>query len=131
MADAEKPPLPPTMIPADIAQGIAKDAQEHLGGLDVISVGPIFADEYAGDRYLQLYAVLPNREGDNFVTKLVTLAYVQDTLVAQINRTTLNHGARTDFGRVQIFSDEPAFAKYCQKQWPNQRMDQGSSQHHP
>jgi hypothetical protein len=49
MTETEKPPLLPTMIPADIAQGIAKDAQEHLGGLDVISLGPIFADEYAGD----------------------------------------------------------------------------------
>jgi hypothetical protein len=57
------------MIPADIAQGIAKDAQEHLGGLDVISLGPIFADEYAGDRYrqlyTQLYTMLPDHEGDD------------------------------------------------------------------
>jgi len=30
----------------------------------------------------------------------------------------------THFGRVQIFSDELAFAKYCQKEWPNQRMGQ-------
>jgi hypothetical protein len=74
MTETEKQPLPPTMIPADIAQGTAKDAQEHLGGLDVISVGPMFADEYAGDLYLHLYTVLPNREGHDFVTNLVTLA---------------------------------------------------------
>ena len=47
------------MMPADIAQGIAKDAQEHLGGLDVISVGPIFADEYARNLYLQLIPCCP------------------------------------------------------------------------
>jgi glutamine cyclotransferase len=54
------------------------------------------------------------------VTNLVTLAYVQDMLVAQINRTALIMALETDFGRVQIFSDETAFAKYCQKEWPNQ-----------
>jgi len=120
MTDAEKRPLPPTMIPADIAQGIAKAAQEHLGGLDVMSVGSIFADEYAGDLYLQHYTVLPNREGDDFVTNLVTLAYIG----AHINRTGLIMALETDFGRVQISSDEPALAKYYQKEWPNQRMDQ-------
>jgi hypothetical protein len=45
-------------------------------------------------------------------------------LVAQINWTALIMALETDFGRVQIFSDEPTFAKYCQKEWPNQRMDQ-------
>jgi hypothetical protein len=30
----------------------------------------------------------------------------------------------SDFGRVQIFSDELAFAKYCQKEWPDERMNQ-------
>jgi hypothetical protein len=52
MTETEKRPLPPSMMLDDIAQGIAKDAQEHLGGLDAISIGPIFADEYAGDVYL-------------------------------------------------------------------------------
>jgi hypothetical protein len=47
------------MMPADIAQGIAKDAQEHLAGLDVISVGPIFADEYERDLYPQLISCCP------------------------------------------------------------------------
>ena len=89
-----------------------------------MSVGPIFADEYAGDRYLQHYTVLPNREGDDFVMNLVTPAYVQDILVAHINRTGLIMELEMDFGRVQVFSDEPGFAKYCQKEWPNQRMDQ-------
>ena len=76
MTETEKQPLPPTMIPADIAQGVAKDAQEHLGGLDVISVGPIFADEYDGDRCRQPYTMLPNRVGDDVVTNRVTLACV-------------------------------------------------------
>jgi hypothetical protein len=57
MTETEKRPPPPKMMPAAIAQVPANDAQEHLGGLDVISIGPIFADEYAGDVCLQLYTV--------------------------------------------------------------------------
>jgi hypothetical protein len=34
--DTQTPP--PSMMPADIAQGIAKDAQENLDGLDVVNV---------------------------------------------------------------------------------------------
>jgi hypothetical protein len=71
--------------------------------------------------------VLPNREGDDFVTNLATLTYVQDTqdtLLAQVTRTTLIMALETNFGRVQVFSDELAFAKYCHKEWPKQRMDQ-------
>jgi hypothetical protein len=33
----------------------------------------------------------------------------------------------THFGRVQIFGDELAFAKYCQKEWPDERMNQPPS----
>lgn len=58
------------------------------------------------------------------MTNLVTVAYAQDTLLAQVNRTALIMPLETHFGRVQIFSDELAFAKYCQKEWPNQRMGQ-------
>jgi hypothetical protein len=99
MTETEKQPSLPIMMPADIAQSIVKDAQEHLGGLDVISIGPIFADEYAGDVYLQPNTVLPNREGDDFVTNLATLAYAQDWL-AQVNRTAPIMALETHFGRV-------------------------------
>jgi hypothetical protein len=46
----------------------------------------------------------PNSEGDDFVTKLVALAYVQDTLPAQVNRTTLIMALETHFGRMQILA---------------------------
>jgi hypothetical protein len=36
-------------------------------GLDVVSVGHIFVDDMGGEPYAQLYIVLPNREGDDFV----------------------------------------------------------------
>jgi hypothetical protein len=42
MSETEKQPLPPSMSPVDIAAGIAKDAQENLDGLDVVSVGPMW-----------------------------------------------------------------------------------------
>jgi hypothetical protein len=75
--------------------------------------------------YAQLYIVLPNRAGDDFVVHLITLAHVQDALLAQVNRTAMIMALETHFGRVQIFSDELAFPKYCQKEWPNvRRMDQ-------
>lgn len=57
-------------------------------------------------------------------TNLITLAHVQDILFAQINRTALIMTLETHFGRVQIFGDELAFAKYCQKEWPDERMNQ-------
>jgi hypothetical protein len=37
-----------------------------------------------GNLYLQVYIVLPNRAGNDFVAHLITLAHVQDTLLAQI-----------------------------------------------
>jgi hypothetical protein len=38
-----------------------------LGGLDVISVGSIFFDQMGSGLYFQLYTVLPNRDGRDFV----------------------------------------------------------------
>jgi hypothetical protein len=39
-----------------------------------------------GDLYLQVYIVLPNRAGDDFVAHSITLAHVQDLLLASIAR---------------------------------------------
>jgi len=84
MTENETRPLQPSAQPADIAAGIAKGAQENLAGLDVVSVGPMFADEMAGELYAQVYIALPNRAGDDFVVHLITLAHVQDMLLAQV-----------------------------------------------
>ena len=54
---------------------------------------------------------------------MVELAHVQDILLAQVNRTALIMALETHFGRVQIFRDELAFAKYCQKEWPSENID--------
>jgi hypothetical protein len=124
MTETETQPLPPSAQPADIAAGIAKDAQENLAGLDVVSVGPMFANEIAGELYAQVHIVLPNRAPDDFVVHLITLVHVQDLLLAQVNRTALIMALETHFGRVQIFSHELAFAKYCQKEWSGETINQ-------
>jgi hypothetical protein len=64
MTETEQQPLPPSPQPADIAAGIAKDAQENLGGLDLVSVGPLFAEPRPGGggvRYSVL-VVVPERD---------------------------------------------------------------------
>jgi hypothetical protein len=43
---------------------------------------------------LQLYTVPPNRAGDDFVAHSITLAHVQDLLLAQINRTAIRQKLR-------------------------------------
>ena len=45
-----------------------------------------FTDEMGNELYAQLYTVLPNRAGDDFVAHLITMAYVQDVLLAQVNQ---------------------------------------------
>jgi hypothetical protein len=67
---------------------------------------------------------LPNRAGDDFVAHLITLAHVEDVLLAQINRNALIMALETHFCRVQIFSSELAFVKYCQKEWPSEGINQ-------
>lgn len=62
--------------------------------------------------------------GDDFVVHLITLAHAQDPLLAQIDRTALIMTRETHFDRVRIFGNELAFAKYCQKEWPDERMNQ-------
>jgi hypothetical protein len=49
--------------PADIAAGIAKDARENLGGLDVVSVGSVFAREIQGVMCHLVVAIVPDRDG--------------------------------------------------------------------
>jgi hypothetical protein len=61
MTETEQQTLGPSLQPGEIAAGIAKDAQENLAGLEVVSVGSIFTDEMAGELYLQVYIVLPSR----------------------------------------------------------------------
>jgi hypothetical protein len=58
------------------------------------------------------------------VVHLITLAHVQDVMLAQINPTALIIVLETHFGRVQISANELAIAKYCQKEWRRKAVDQ-------
>jgi hypothetical protein len=63
----------------------------------------LIGNGFWGESYLQLYTVLPNQRR------------FQSALIMALE---------TGFARVQIFGDELAFAKYCQKQWRDERINQ-------
>jgi hypothetical protein len=58
-----------------------------------------------------------------FLGFLITLAHVQDILLAQVNRTALILALELLFVRVQIFGSGLGFAKFCQKEWPSENVD--------
>jgi hypothetical protein len=111
-----------------VAAMIAKDARENLGGVEVVSVGSVFAREIQGVQcYLQCYlvvAIVPDRDGKDFVPSQVILDVTQNHMVASVNRLTLISCLEELFARVQVFGTELALAKYCQKEWPSEHMDQ-------
>jgi hypothetical protein len=48
----------------------------------------------------------------------------QDSFMAIVYRTALIIALEEFFGRVQIFGNELTLAKYCAKEWPNERGNQ-------
>jgi hypothetical protein len=67
MTATNKPTL--DMLPSmrDVAAAIAEDAREHFAGVDVISVGPLLAEQKPG--FVQYSVVVPDRGGKDFVVK--------------------------------------------------------------
>jgi hypothetical protein len=61
----------------DVAAMIAKDARENLGGLDVVSVGSVFAREIQGVQCYLVVAIVPDRDGKDFVPSQVILDVTQ------------------------------------------------------
>ena len=55
------------MVTVDVAALIAKDAAENLGGNDVISVGSVFAGQIHGVMCYAVVAIVPDRDGKDFV----------------------------------------------------------------
>jgi hypothetical protein len=68
-------------------------------------------------------AILPDRDGKDFVPSQVILDTTQNYLVASVNRLTLISSLEELFARVQVFGTELALARYCQKEWPSEGMD--------
>ena len=108
----------------DVAAVIAEDARENLGGTEVVSVGSVFAREIQGVQCYLVVAIVPDRDGKDFVPSQVILDVTQNHMVAAVNRLTLISCLEELFARVQVFGTELALAKYCQKEWPSGEMDQ-------
>jgi hypothetical protein len=108
----------------DAAAMIAKDARENLGGVEVVSVGSVFAREIQGVQCHAVVAIVPDRDGKDFVPSQVILDVTRNYTVACVNRMTLISCLEDHFARVQVFGTELALAKYCQKEWPSEHTDQ-------
>jgi hypothetical protein len=108
----------------DVAAMIATDARENLGGTDVVSVGSVYAREVQGVMTHLVVAIVPDRDGKDFLPSEVILDVTQNYTVACVNRMTLISCLEDHFARVQVFGTELALAKYCQKKWPNEELDQ-------
>jgi hypothetical protein len=48
------------LVHADVAEIIAKEARENLGGNEVISVGAVFAEQVLAQTCCAVIAILPN-----------------------------------------------------------------------
>jgi hypothetical protein len=108
----------------DVAAVIAKEARENLGGTEVVSVGSVFAREIQGIQCYAVVAIVPDQDGKDWVPSEVILDTAQNYLAASINRLALIASLEDVFARVQVFGTELALAKYCQKEWPSERVDQ-------
>jgi hypothetical protein len=112
------------MAMPDVAALIAKDARENLGGVEVVSVGSVFAREIQGVICHAVVAIVPDRDGKDGVPSQVIVDVTQNYTVACVNRMTFISCLEDHFARVQVFGTELALAKYCQREWPSEEMDQ-------
>ena len=87
------------------AAAIADEARENHGGVDVISVGPLFAEPGPGGVQYSAVVIVSERGGKDFVPSFVMLDIAQDPFMATVYRTALIVALKEFFGRVQIFGD--------------------------
>ena len=69
MTETEQQRLGPSLQPGQIAANIARDAQENLAGLEVVSVGPMYAEQVPGAVRYGVVVIVPERGGKDFVVK--------------------------------------------------------------
>jgi hypothetical protein len=100
------------------------DASENLARVDVVSIGPLFAELAPGGMQYSVVVIVPNRDGKDFAPSYVMLDIAQDPFMATVYRTGLIIALEEFFGRVQIFGDELTRGKYCQKERPTERGNQ-------
>jgi hypothetical protein len=116
----------PTM--RDAAAAIAKDASENHGGVDVISVGPVYGEPAPGGAQYSVMVIVPSRDRDNFAASHIMLDIAQDPFMASAYRIALIVSLEDFFGRVQVFGDGLTLAKYCQKKWASELGRQAVAQ---
>jgi hypothetical protein len=56
----------------NVAAVLAKDASENLAGVDVISVGPLYAEQMPGGMQYSVVVIVPERGGTDFAPSLAT-----------------------------------------------------------
>jgi hypothetical protein len=77
------------------------------------------------DHVLQfsVMVIVPSRDGDNFAASQIMLDIAQDPFMANAYRIALIVSLEDFFGCVQVFGDGLTLARYCQKQWPGEKID--------
>jgi hypothetical protein len=84
---------------------------------------PVMYPATGGMRF-SVFAIVPAPDGKDYVSRQLLLDIAQDPFMATVYRTALIIALEEFFGRVQSFGDTLALAKYCQKEWPSERIDQ-------
>jgi hypothetical protein len=81
------------------------------------------SEQVPGGMRYSVYVFVPERDNKDYASSQILLDIAADPFMAAVYRTALIVALEELFGRVQIFSDELAFAKYCQKEWPSENID--------
>ena len=66
-----------------------------------------------------MLVIVPERDGNNYGCSQILLDIAQDSFMAAVYPNAFIVALEEFFGRVQIFGDVLALAKYCQKEWPS------------
>ena len=106
-----------------VAAAIAHDARQNLAGVDVVSVGPVYGEQADHGLRYSVMVIVPERDGPNFGCRQIMLDIAQDPFMANAYRIALIVSLEDFFGRVQVFGDALTLAKYCQKEWPGEKID--------
>jgi hypothetical protein len=104
----------------NVALVLAADARENLDGVDVVSVGPLYAEQVPGGVQYSVVVIVPDRTGKDCVSSLVTLDIAQDPLCG--------HRLRTG-GRVKIFWRHADARQILPKRMALRAHGSGSDQH--
>jgi hypothetical protein len=95
--------------------GIATDARANLAGVNVVSVGPLVAEQEPGGVQYSVVVIVPNKTGNDFGSSYVMFDIAQDPFMATVYRTALIIALEEFFGWVQIFDARQILPKRVAK----------------